>query len=101
MRPAGFSPADAAGLPITPLLLRPDEIQAGTIAHAIRFTAHCTDTSYIWPASHQAGSCSAAFPPMGARFRLRSSYNISSFSPATPVGLQAFQHYGCILAHNG
>src|SRR5207248_3007223 len=100
MRPIGFTSADAAGLPITPLLLRPDEILAGTINHAIRFTAHCTST-YIWPASHQAGSCSTGFPPMGARFRLRSSYNISSFSPTTQVVLHAFQHYGLILADNG
>ena len=100
MRPDGFTSADAAGLPMTPLLLRPDEILAGTIAHAIRFTAHCTST-YIWPASHQAGSCTTGFPPMGARFRLRSSYNISSFSPDTQVVLRAFQHYGMILADNG
>src|SRR5260370_33814103 len=100
MRPNGFTSADAAGLPITPLLLRPDEILAGTIAHAIRFTAFCTST-YIWPASHQAGSCNSAFPPMGARFRLRSSYNISSFSPTTQVVLRAFQHYGLVLAYNG
>src|ERR1700756_1244683 len=71
MRPAGWTSADAAGLPLAPLLLRPDEIQAGTITHAIRFTAHCTAATFIWPASHQAGSCSSAFPPMGARFRLR------------------------------
>ena len=100
MRPNGWTSADAAGLPITPLLLRPDEIQAGAIAHAVRFTAHCTST-YIWPASHQAGSCSTAFPPMGARFRLRSSYNVSSFSPTTQVVLRAFQHYGLVLADNG
>ncbi|TME38542.1 MAG: hypothetical protein E6I61_12970, partial [Chloroflexi bacterium] len=100
MRPDGFTSADAAGLPITPLLLRSDEIQAGIIAHAIRFTAHCTST-YIWPASHQAGSCNSAFPPMGARFRLRSNFNISTFSPSTQVVLRAFQHYGLILADNG
>ncbi len=101
MRPAGFTSADAAGLPITPLLLRPDEILAGTIAHAIRFTAHCSSMSYIWPASHQAGSCDSTFPPMGARFRLKPSYNISSFSPTTQVVLRAFQHYGLVLADNG
>jgi hypothetical protein len=100
MRPNGFTSADAAGLPITPLLLRPDEILAGNIAHAIRLTAHCTST-YIWPASHQAGSCSTGFPPMGARFRLKSSFNISTFSPTTQVVLRAFQHYGLVLADNG
>ena len=101
MRTLGWTSADAAGLPITPLLLRPDEIQAGIISHAIRFTAHCSSMSYIWPASHQAGSCSSSFPPMGARFRLRSSYNISGFSANTQVVLRAFQHYGMILADNG
>jgi len=101
MRPDTWTSADAAGLPMAPLLLRPDEILAGSIAHAIRFTAHCTANAYIWPASHQAGSCSSAFPPMGARFRLRSSFDISGFSATTQVVLRAFQHYGLILADNG
>ena len=101
MRPLGFTSADAAGLPIAPLLLRSDEIQAGSITHAIRLTAHCTSMSYIWPASHQAGSSNAACPPMGVRFRLRGSYDISSFSAASQVVLRAFQHYGLILADNG
>src|SRR5438874_3679481 len=100
MRTDGFTSADAAGLPMTPLLLRPDEILAGSIAHAIRFTAHCTN-DYIWPASHQAGLCGTTFPPMGARFRLRSSFNTSGFSANTQVVLRAFQHYGLILADNG
>src|SRR4029077_12097059 len=64
------------------------------------FTAHCTST-YIWPASHQAGSCSSAFPPMGARFRLKAGFNITSFAPTTQVVLRAFQHYGMVLADNG
>ena len=100
MRTDGFTSADAAGLPITPLLLRPDEILAGSIAHAIRFTAHCTN-DYIWPASHQASSCGITAPPMGARFRLRSSFDISTFSASAQVVLRAFQHYGLILADNG
>ena len=100
MRPDGWTSADAAGLPITPLLLRPDEILAGSVAHAIRFTAHCTH-GYIWPGSHDAGSCTASFPPMGARFRLRAGYDISHFSASTQVVLRAFQHYGLVLADNG
>src|SRR4029077_11657411 len=56
---------------------------------------------YIWPASHQAGSCGAGFPPMGARFRLKSTFNISGFSATTQVVLRAFQHYGLMLADNG
>src|SRR5437899_1191073 len=101
MRPAGFTSADAAGLPMTPLLLRPDEILAGSITHAIRLTAHCTINGYIWPGSHQAGSCGAGFPPMGARFRLRGTFDISGFSANTQVVLRAFQHYGLLLADNG
>lgn len=100
MRPAGWTSADAAGLPIAPLLLRPDEILAGSITHAIRFTTHCSN-SYIWPASHQAGLCAAGFPPMGARFRLSAGFNITSFSAGTQVVLRAFQRYGLILADNG
>src|SRR5206468_3916329 len=100
MRPIGWTSADAAGLPITPLLLRPDEILAGSVAHAIRFTAHCTH-GYIWPGSHDAGSCTASFPPMGARFRLRAGYDISHFSASTQVVLRASQPYGLVLAANG
>ncbi len=100
MRPIGWTSADAAGLPIAPLLLRPDEILAGSISHAIRFTAHCTN-SYIWPGSHDAGLCSSAFPPMGARFRLKKSFDIPHFSANAQVVLTAFQHYGLILADNG
>lgn len=100
MRPIGWTSADAAGLPITPLLLRPDEILAGSIAHAIRFTTHCTH-SYVWPGSHDAGLCGTGFPPMGARFRLRAGFNISSFSANTQSVLRAFQHYGLVLADNG
>jgi hypothetical protein len=100
MRPAGWTSADAAGLPITPLLLRPDEILAGSVAHAIRFTTHCTN-GQLWPGSHTSGLCNTSFPPMGARFRLRAGFNISGFSANTQVALRAFQHYGLILADNG
>jgi hypothetical protein len=100
MRPDGWTSADAAGLPMAPLLLRPDEILAGSITHAIRFTAHCTH-SYIWPGSHNAGSCDTTYPPMGARFRLRGTFDVSRFSANTQVVLRAFQHQGLILADNG
>jgi hypothetical protein len=100
MRPDGWTSADAAGLPITPLLLRSDEILAGSVAHAIRFTTHCTN-GYIWPASHNAGLCSTGYPPMGARFRLKAGFNIAGYSATTQVVLRAFQHYGLILADNG
>ncbi len=100
--PAGWTSADAAGLPILPGLLRYDEVQAGSITHAIRMTAQSTDTSFIWPARHQAGSSSNPnLPPMGARFRLEGIFDISGFSPQAQVVLRAMQHYGLILADNG
>ncbi len=102
LRPAGWTSADAAGLPILPGLLRPDEVASGTVNHAIRFTAAHTDTSYLWPARHQAGERSdPTLPPMGARFRLRSDFDMSSFRPDTQVVLRAMQKYGLILADNG
>jgi len=102
LRPAGWTSADAAGLPIFPGLLRPDEVTAGVVSHAIRFTADETDTSYIWPARHEAGAASdPSLPPMGARFRLKADFNISGYATDTQVVLRAMQHYGLILADNG
>ncbi len=102
LRPAGWTSADAAGLPILPGLLRYDEVQSGVITHAIRMTAQMTDTSYLWPARHEAGSSSDPnLPPMGARFRLKANFDISGFSPQAQVVLRAMQHYGLILADNG
>ena len=102
LRPAGWTSADAAGLPILPGLLRYDEVQSGVITHAIRMTAQVTDTSYLWPARHEAGSSSDPnLPPMGARFRLKAGFDISGYSPQAQVVLRAMQHYGLILADNG
>jgi hypothetical protein len=102
LRPAGWTSADAAGLPIMPGLLRYDEVQSGQITHAIRMTAQTTDTSYLWPARHEASARSDPnLPPMGARFRLKASFNISGYSPPAQVVLRAMQHYGLILADNG
>jgi hypothetical protein len=102
LRPSGWTSADAAGLPILPGLVRYDEVQSGVITHAIRMTAESTDTSFIWPARHEAGTASNPnLPPMGARFRLKASYNISGYSPQAQVVLRAMQQYGLILADNG
>jgi hypothetical protein len=102
LRPLGWTSADAAGLPIFPGLVRWDEVQAGAIRHAIRFTAQQSDQSFLWPARHQAGAAAnPALPPMGARFRLKGSYDISHFSPQAQVIVLAMQHYGLILADNG
>ena len=102
LRPAGWTSADAAGLPILPGLLRYDEVVAGHVDHAIRFTTDVTDNSYVWPARHRAGSVtSTAYPPMGARFRLKAAFDISSFPADAQVVLRAMKTYGLVLADNG
>jgi hypothetical protein len=101
-RPAGWTSADAAGLPILPGLVRYDEVQAGRIEHAIRFTAAQTQRGYIAPASHFASSSSDPNrPPMGARFRLKGSYDCSWMSDDARVVCVALQEYGMLLADNG
>jgi len=102
LRPAGWTSADAAGLPIFPGLLRYDEIAAGAINHALRFTVPQTQNTYVWPARHEASSQnSTQYPPMGARFRLKASFDISGFSPANQVILRALKKYGMMIADNG
>ncbi len=103
LRHLNWTSADAAGLPILPGLLRHDEVAARNIDHAIRFTTDVTDTRFVWPARHQAGSVTdASYPPMGARFRLKASYVISpSLRVDTKVVLRAMKKYGLVLADNG
>src|SRR5438876_5411888 len=102
LRPSGWTSADAAGLPIWPGVLRYDEVASGVVDHAIRFTAQRTDQTFVWPARHQAGAArDASLPPMGARFRLRSDFDMSPYSAQTRVVLTAMQRYGLILADNG
>jgi hypothetical protein len=101
-RTPGFTSADAAGLPILPGLVRPDEVlDQGKITHALRFTVSQSQSAYIFPASHEAGSNNPALPRMGERFRLKQSFNISGFSAANQVILQALKDYGMIVADNG
>ncbi len=102
LRPAGWTSADAAGLPILPGLLRWDEVLAGNVDHAIRFTTNITDTSYVWPARHEAGSVTdPSYPPMGAWFRLRADYPTAGLSAQTIVIINAMKKHGMILADNG
>ena len=101
LRPAGWTSADAAGLPILPGLVRYDEVMSGAINHAIRFTAPVTQNTYVWPARHHAGDPGAHLPPMGMRFRLKAGFDISGFSPEVQVILTAMKQYGIILADNG
>lgn len=104
LRPRGWTSADAAGLPILPGLVNYDEVRSGHIDHAIRFTAETTSTHFVWPARHEAGSTgSIAYPPMGARFRLRARFNLpaSQCFRACEVVIRAMKTYGLILADNG
>jgi hypothetical protein len=101
-RPYTWTSADAAGLPIFPGLVRYDEVAAGKIQHALRFTLPKTRAAFTPPASHWAANSSdPTAPPMGMRLRLKSSYNISGFSAQMQVILKAMQAYGLILADNG
>lgn len=103
VRPAGWTSADAAGLPILPGLVRYDEVALRhVIAHALRFSCARTRKAYIPPARHAAGSqTSANFGPMGMRVRLKQSFDISGFSAPNKVILTALKKYGMFLADNG
>jgi hypothetical protein len=102
LRPKGWTSADAAGLPMFPGTLRYDEVMSGHINHALRFTAPHSRNSYIWPARHFASTLSSTgYPQFGMRFRLKSDFDISSFSPRVQTILQAMKTYGMFFADNG
>ena len=102
LRPDTWTSADAAGLPILPGLVTFDEVASGEIRHALRFTANLTQKNHVWPARHDASSSTnTARPPMGQRFRLKASVDISSYSAPVQVIFRAFKTYGLILADNG
>lgn len=100
LRPDTWTSADAAGLPILPGLARYDEIAAGEVKHALRFTAEET-AGYVWPGRHQTAEPDEDIPPLGARFRLTADYDISGFPPEMQILLQAMKTYGIVLADNG
>jgi hypothetical protein len=103
LRPAGWTSADAAGLPILAGLVNYDEASSGTMDHAIRFTAQCTQKAFLWPARHQAGQANPSCPPMGARFRLSADFSLpaSTCSALCQTVLTTMKTYGLILADNG
>ncbi len=102
LRPKGWTSADAAGLPILPGLVRYDEVASGTVSHAIRITIPATQSAFVWPARHQAGSTTSLnVAPMGAWFRLQASINPTTFDPAVRPIIVALQKYGAIVADNG
>jgi hypothetical protein len=98
-----WTSADAAGLPILPGLVRYDEVATGEIRHALRFTANWIQSAYIYPAVHSDGRSGSdpTHPPMGARFRLRASFDESPFPAEVQVMLRAMKRYGLILADTG
>lgn len=102
LRPNGWTSADAAGLPILPGLVRYDEVAAGEITHALRFTVPQTHKSFLWPARHFASSLTGSqYPPMGLRMRLKAGFDVSTFPPTMQVLLRGLKKYGMILADNG
>jgi hypothetical protein len=101
LRPDGWTSADAAGLPIFPGLVRYDEVTAGAIRHALRFTVDHTQAGYIHPATHKAGTNDASLPPMGLRLRLKAGFDVSAFHGEARVVLDALKTYGMIVADNG
>jgi hypothetical protein len=102
LRPEGWTSADAAGLPILPGLLRWNEVKTDDIDHAIRFTTDVSSNHHLWPARHDAGSRSSlAYPPMGARFRLKAGFSTQGFSPYAVSVIEAMKTYGVVLADNG
>jgi hypothetical protein len=102
LRPAGWTSADAAGLPVLAGLAQYDEVASGTVRHALRFTAPLTQRAYIWPARHYASSnTDPNLPPMGLRVRLKASVNISGYPAQLRTILQGLKDYGMILADNG
>lgn len=103
LRPAGWTSADAAGLPIFPGLVRYDEVvEQKAVRHALRFTCPATRRAYVAPARHWASSrTDANLPPMGMRVRLKAGFSVSGFSPNLQVILNAMKTYGMLLADNG
>ena len=102
LRPAGWTSADAAGLPILPGLARYEEVGRGGIDHALRFTVSRTRNAYVYPARHQASDLTGAnLPAMGQRLRLKAGYDISHFPKQARAVLRALKRYGMIVADNG
>ena len=101
-RPLRWTSADAAGMAVFPGLVRYDEVQAGWISHALRFAVNRSQRGFVFPANHAAGTCDLGSdcPPMGLRLRLKSSVDISGFSPRMQVILRALQQFGMFVADN-
>lgn len=100
-RPAGWTSADAAGLPILPGLLKHSEVASGAITHALRFTVPHVRRAYVAPASHCGQYADAGLPPYGTRARLKADFSLAPYSGDALVILTALKKYGLILADQG
>jgi hypothetical protein len=102
LRPRGWTSADAAGLPILPGLARYDDVRRGSIDHALRFTVSQTRNAFVFPARHFASSLTDPdLPPMGMRFRLRASFDVSKYPRQARIVLVALKRYGMLVSDNG
>lgn len=102
LRPDGWTSADAAGLPVFPGLVRYSEVAAGQINHALRITFPQTQKAHLWPARHDASTItSTSYVPMGARIRLKASFDVSPYPADVQVVLKALKKYGAYVADNG
>jgi hypothetical protein len=102
VRPAGWTSADAAGLPIFPGLARYDEVRRGVIEHALRFTVQRSRRAYLYPARHYASDLTdPSLPPMGLRVRLKATFDVRPFPRQARIVLVALKRYGMIVADNG
>src|SRR5438552_18012112 len=101
LRPEGWTSADAAGLPILAGLVRYDEVQAGAINHALRFTVGTVQRAWVHPATHYGPTTETARPPYGTRLRLKASFDVSAYHGESRVVLEALKRYGMIVADQG
>jgi hypothetical protein len=102
LRPADWTSADAAGLPVFPAVVRYDELQRGLVEHAMRVTVRKTRRAYVYPARHHASRLTDPnLPRMGERIRLRKDFDVSAFSPEAQAILKGLQLYGMFVADNG
>jgi hypothetical protein len=101
LRPDSWTSCDEAGLPILPGLVRYDEVAAGVIKHAVRFTVWRTQRAWVHPATHYGTSSNVNDPPMGMRVRLKASFDLSSYYGQARVVLEALKKYGMFVADTG
>ncbi len=101
LRPEFWTSTDEAGLPVTPGLIKYDEVAAGEIRHAMRVTVGLSGRGFVPPARHYGQSDDRNVPPMGARLRLKASFDLSGYNGQARVVLNALRRYGMFVADTG